>query len=102
MKQDFEGKIPTGVLSQLLTNMQSLEKGLLTADPQLGSYLKESHKILITHPETVHLLDDEEISRLIDAAQKFTDTQIVAALAKKSSSRKVNRLSTDANGNIDL
>lgn len=102
MKQDIEGKIPSGVLSQLLTNMQNLEKALLTADPQMPSYLKESHKILITHPESVHLLDDAEISKLIDAAQKYTDTQIVAAIAKKSTSKKINKLSTDADGNVDL
>lgn len=103
MKQDIENKIPAGVLSQLQTNMQNLEKALLASDPQMPSYLKESHRVLITHPESVHLLDDEEIRLLVDAAQKFTDTQIITALAKtKSTSKKVNKLSTDADGNIDL
>lgn len=103
MKEDIEGKVPAGVMSLLGDNMRKLESALLASDPQMPSYLKESHKILITHPETVHLLDDEEIRRLIDAAQKYTDTQIIAAMSKtKSSGRKVNKLSTDADGNIDL
>lgn len=103
MKEDIEGKIPPGVMTILQDHMRNLEKALLVNDPQMPSYLKESHRILITHPETVHLLDDEEIGQLITAAQKFTDTQIVAALAKtKSTGRKVNKLSTDADGNIDL
>jgi len=103
MKEDLEGKVPTGVMSQLQQNMRQLETALLTADPQMPSYLKESHKVLISHPETVHLLDDEEISRLIDAAQKFTNTQILTALAKSGAKRKgAGKLSTDADGNIDL
>ena len=103
MKEDLEAKLPTGVMSQLQQNMQQLEKALLTNDPQMPSYLKESHKVLISHPESVHLLEDEEIARLIDAAQKFTNTQIIAAIAKTASKRKgTGKLSTDADGNIDL
>lgn len=103
MKEDLEGKVPAGVVSLLQQNMNQLEKALLTSDPQMPSYLKESHKILISHPETVHLLDDTEISKLIDAAQKFTNTQIISAIAKSGAKRKgTGKLATDSDGNIDL
>ena len=44
----------------------------------------------LSYPESVHLLDDNEIARIIDAAEIHTKTEIVkaAAAGKGAGSRK--------------
>lgn len=80
--------LPPDVVSKLTMSLASLEQALLEKDPMMPRHLRESHQLLITYPETVHLLDDDEIARLISAAQIHTGIEIVKAAAAKGGSRK--------------
>ena len=88
MHADSTGKIPAGVMAALQSQLNKLQLGLLNSDPELPSYLKESHKLLISYPETAHLLDDAEMRVILDAQQKWTTTEIVKATAAKKKSTK--------------
>jgi hypothetical protein len=66
----------------------SLQEALLKQDPLMSNHLRESHRLLITYPETVHLLDDSEIAELIKAAEIHTKTQIVKEAAKSKGGSK--------------
>lgn len=74
--------IPPEQLERLQVALSNLESALLAHDPQMPHHLAASHRVLVGYPETVHLLDDEEIKRLIAAAQEHTRTQIVSEAAK--------------------
>ena len=76
--------IPPDVLDRLDSHLASLEQALLDKDPMTPQHLRNSHSILISYPETVHLLEDHEIARLIDAAEIHTKTEIVKATVKKA------------------
>jgi len=81
--------IPKDVMMRLQTSLASLETSLLDKDPMLSQHLRNTHSILISYPESVHLLDDNEIARIIDAAEIHTKTEIVkAAAAGKGATRK--------------
>lgn len=82
-----KGKIPEAVMQSLAIHMGNLEKALLAKDPEMPNHLRESHRLLITYPETVHLLDDTEINHLITAAEDYTKTKIVADVVKGKGSR---------------
>lgn len=84
MKTDIESKIPPDILARLDTALASLESALAAKDPLMSNHLRASHQILISYPETVHLLDDAEIARLIGAAQVHAKVEIVKAAAAKS------------------
>jgi len=76
------------VVAKLTMSLASLEQALLAKDPMMPRHLRESHQLLTSYPETVHLLDDDEIARLISAAQIHTGIEIVKAAASKGGSRK--------------
>lgn len=83
--------IPHDILSKLEMNLASLEKSLLDKDAMMPQHLRNVHSLLISYPETVHLLEDAEIARIIEGAQVHTKTEIVKAAAKggaASGSRK--------------
>lgn len=81
--------IPKDVMMRLQSSLASLEAALLDKDPMLSQHLRNTHSILISYPESVHLLDDNEIARIIDAAEIHTKTEIVkAAAAGKGATRK--------------
>lgn len=83
--------IPHDILSKLEMNLASLEKSLLEKDAMMPQHLRNVHSLLISYPETVHLLEDAEIARIIEGAQAHTKTEIVKAAAKggaASGSRK--------------
>ena len=75
--------IPPDVLDRLDSHLASLEQALLEKDPMMPQHLRNTHSILISYPETVHLLEDHEIARLINAAEIHTKTEIVKATVKK-------------------
>ena len=81
-------KVPTDVMRRLEMSMGSLEQALLAKDPQMPQHLRNIHALLISYPETVHLLDDSEIARIIDAAEVHTKTEIVKASAAGKTSKK--------------
>ena len=88
MKENI-GTIPDEIMSKLEDSLAKLEQALLEKDVMMPQHLRNTHSLLITYPETVHLLDDEEIARIIDAAEIHTKTEIVKAAAKgKGASRK--------------
>ena len=82
--------IPRDVMMRLQSSLASLETALLDKDPLMPQHLRNTHSILISYPESVHLLDDNEIARIIDAAEIHTKTEIVkaAAAGKGAGSRK--------------
>lgn len=80
--------LPPDVVAKLTMSLASLEQALLDKDPMMPRHLQESHKLLISYPETVHLLDDDEIARLIGAAQVHTGIEIVKLNTPKTGGRK--------------
>lgn len=101
MKQPNEaqaGKIPAQIMQSLAIHMGNLEAALLAKDPQMPNHLRESHRLLITYPETVHLLDDSEIHALISASEEYTKNRIVAEIAKGKGSRS----KKEVNAELDL
>lgn len=86
--ETIKGKIPEQVLADLQMKMASLEAALLAKDPEMPNHLRESHRLLITYPESVHLLDDSEIHTLIAAAEEHTKVKIVQEAAKGKGTRK--------------
>lgn len=88
MHVDVNNKIPAGVMLALQTQLNNIEKGLLVNDPQLPSYLKETHRTLIAYPETAHLLKDEEMHAILRAQEQWTNTEIIKATATKKKSTK--------------
>lgn len=90
MKDADFSKIPKDIYDRLEQHLADLEQSLIAADPMMPQHLRSSHAILVTYPETVHLLDDSDIARLIDAAEIHTKTEIVkaAAAGKGAGSRK--------------
>ena len=81
MKEADFAKIPKEVYDRLEQHLGDLEAALLNKDPMMPQHLRSSHAILVTYPETVHLLDDSDVARLIDAAEIHTKTEIVKAVA---------------------
>lgn len=98
MKQpstEQQSAIPPTVLTQLQLKMGELQKALLEKDPQMPNHLRESHRLLITYPETVHLLDDEEIAQLIEAAKRHTNTEIIKETSKSKSGGSKKKFGVD-------
>lgn len=95
MTEDQAGKIPADVYAKLDMSLRSLEQALLAADPLMPKHLQETHRLLLTYPETVHLLDDEEIGKIVAGLEKHTNTQIVKEAAKGKSGGK--RTKVDVN-----
>lgn len=89
------GAIPPEVMVKLQSELGALEASLLAFDPQMKNHLRESHRLLISYPETVHLLEDNEISGLLAAAQKHMQVQIVSEAAKGKGSAKKTKPSVD-------
>ena len=95
MRSDIEGKVPPDILNRLETALAEVENKLLTKDPLISNHLRASHQLLISYPETVHLLTDEEISNLIGAAQLHTKIEIVKATAPKTAKAAAKKASVD-------
>lgn len=81
--------IPPDVMQDLMLRMATFEQALLAKDPMMPQHLKMSHQVLIQYPETVHLLDNADIAKLLEAAQVLARTQVVQEAAKgKGASKK--------------
>ena len=85
MKPTENNAIPQDILLKIEMNLASLEQALTAKDPMMPQHLRNIHSLLISYPETVHLLDDAEIAAIIDAAEVHTKTEIVKAVAAKKS-----------------
>jgi hypothetical protein len=88
MKDAMQTTLPPDVVAKLTMSLASLEQALLEKDPMMPQHLRASHQLLLSYPETVHLLDDDEIARLISAAQIHTQIEIVKAGTAKAGGRK--------------
>jgi len=75
--KDTPHSVPPDVMARLTQSLDALNTALLAKDPQMPIHLRESHRVLVAYPETVHLLDDTEIARLIHGAVVHTNTAIV-------------------------
>jgi hypothetical protein len=87
--------IPKDILQKLEMSLASLEQTLTNKDPMMPQHLRNTHSILISYPETVHLLDDAEIARIIDAAEVHTKTEVVKAIATKKAGGGKAKVSVD-------
>ena len=88
--EEAMSRIPDTTMRSLEMSLASLEQALLAKDPMMPQHLRNTHSLLISYPETVHLLEDKEIALIIDAAEVHTKTEIVkAAVAKKAGRVKV-------------
>lgn len=88
--------IPKDILDRLESSLASLDAALLAKDPMMPQHLRNTHALLVSYPETVHLLDDAEVAKIIDAAEIHTKTEIVkAAAAGKSTGGTRKKVSAD-------
>ena len=81
--EEAMSRIPDTTMRSLEMCLASLEQALLAKDPLMSQHLRNTHSLLISYPETVHLLEDKEIELIIDAAEAHTKTEIVKAVAAK-------------------
>lgn len=84
MTTEDQSKIPADVMTRLQSVLGDVQATLLAKDPMMPQHLRSSHQLLISYPETVHLLTDDQVALLISAAQEHTKTMIVSAAAKKA------------------
>jgi len=92
---DAVSKVPADILAKLQMEMNGLETKLLALDPEMKNHLRESHRLLISYPETVHLLNDEGVALLIQAAKQHMKVEIVKEAAKGKGASTKKKLSTD-------
>ena len=88
LPEAHQQRIPPEQLERLQAALLSLETALLAKDPLMPQHLAASHRVLVSYPETVHLLDDAEIAKIVEAQQQHTMTQIVSDAAKGKSGGK--------------
>lgn len=74
--------------------LHDLEAALLAKDPMMPTHLAEIHKAMIAHEEIVHLLTDEEISKIMAAQQAHVNVSLVATTSGKSGSAKAAKKAT--------
>lgn len=92
MKEDDASKLPADVYTRLNSVLADLEATLLAKDPMMPQHLRSIHGLIISYPESAHLLKDEEIALIIGAAQEHTKVQIVSEAAKKATAPKAKSL----------
>lgn len=82
LRMKASDSVPPDVMARLESSLASLEQALIDKDPMMPQHLRNTHSLLISYPETVHLLEDIEIAKLIDAAEIHTKTEIVKAAVR--------------------
>lgn len=81
--------LPPDVMTRLDHSLGALEQALLDKDPMMPAHLQNSHSLLQSYPETVHLLSGEKMQLLIAAAQAHMKTEIISkAVAGKGGATK--------------
>lgn len=73
--------LPPDVVSRLDHSLAALQAALDNKDPMMAAHLQNSHSLIQSYPEAVHLLTDDKIKLLIGAAQQHTKTEIIAKAA---------------------
>lgn len=77
----------------IAAKINELQEKLLANHPQMPLLLREIHAVLKNNPAVVTLLEEEQISIVVNGLQKQTTTSIVASMTTKSSSAKTKALS---------
>lgn len=95
LPESSQSRIPVEQMERLQSALLSLESALLAKDPLMPQHLAASHRVLVSYPETVHLLEDTEIAKIIEAQQQHTVTRIVNDVAKGKSTGGKKKLSVD-------
>lgn len=100
MKEDDASKLPADVYSRLNSVLADLEATLLAKDAMMPQHLRNIHSLIISYPESTHLLKDEEIALIIGAAQEHTKVQIVSDAAKKATAPRAKSLKNVSVGDL--
>lgn len=95
MKSSIENSVPPDILARLNESLLNIESALLTQDPLISNHLRASHNLLISYPETVHLLDDTEVASLIKAAEVHTKIVIAKVTAPKTTKASMKKAGID-------
>lgn len=95
MKQQLEDRIPPDIMARLNESLLNIESALIANDPLISNHLRASHNLLISYPETVHLLDDAEIANLIKAAEVHTKIVIAKVTAPKAAKASMKKAGLD-------
>lgn len=80
-------------VQQLKARMQQIQSELTTKTPGLPEALADIHRILLSHEDLVHMLDDDDINKLHKAFELHKQVTMIQKETKKPSSRK--KLSND-------
>ena len=86
---------PDHPIYQVMDRLEKIQDTMLRNDPELRTHLKEIHKLCKEYEELAHILTPEQIGVLMKGMQKYTAISIVTEDAKKPSSKKLGKLTTD-------
>lgn len=92
------GKIDPAIVLKLQEKMNNLQTAQQVSDPNISAYLKEVHTLVMTYPETVWILKDDEMQSIVKAAEHNADLAIIAERAKatkKTSGRSLKNATAD-------
>lgn len=89
------GSVILSGVERLQQKISELQSQLQTAAPGYASLLHEIHRALIEDEALVHLLKEEEIGVIISGLSKRKNVVIVEAIAKKTTSKQLSRLTAD-------
>lgn len=94
--ESFTDNTPAPVspeLSDLLHYISSLSEEMKKEHPELPTYMQIIHKKIVEYPELVHLLTDEQIGVVYQAALKQSNIILVKVKEKteKASARKLSQ-----------
>lgn len=95
MRRPESTTLPPDVLNKLEMSLASLEQALLDKDPLMPQHLRTIHSTTLTYPESVHLLEDAEIARIIQGLEIHTKVQIVKEAAKGTGGSTAKRKKLD-------
>lgn len=79
--------VPAETMTAISSHLDSIAAGLLTKDPMIPHHLRNTHQLLLSYPESRHLLSEPQVATLIGGLQYHTGIEIVkekAATAKRS------------------
>lgn len=88
MSEPQHGQIPPERVEQLRTRMSALQTAQERDDPNIAQYLKEVHTLVMSYPETVWILTDEEMHAVVEAAQRHANVVIIEEKAKAAKSSR--------------
>lgn len=90
------GALDPAIMAKLTMHLADLEQSLLTNDPLMPQHLRNTHALVLSYPESVHLLEERDaVGIIIKALQKHTSVEIVKATAAKprASSARASKVS---------